>query len=70
MIKAKRQYLQLALSALTFVLVIGSLSMVWPAIIALFLGAILLFQSCCLEELSAMLSWAAIGHMPNATSLL
>lgn len=70
MIKAKRQYLQLALSALTFVLVIGALSMVWPAIIALFLGAILLLQSCCLEELLAMLSWAAIGHMPNATSLL
>jgi|GWRWMinimDraft_3_1066011.scaffolds.fasta_scaffold20823_1 hypothetical protein len=70
MIKAKRQYLQLALSVITFVFVIGSLSMVWPTIFAIFFGAILLFQSCCLEELIAMLSWAAIGQMPNATSLL
>jgi hypothetical protein len=70
MIKVKRQYLQLALSVITFVFVIGSLSMVWPAIFAIFFGAILLFQSCCLEELIAMLSWAGIGHMPNVTSLL
>lgn len=69
MIKVKRQSLQLMLSVITAVLVVGSLSMVWPAIIALFLGAILLLQSCCLEEMIAMLSWAEIGYMPNVASL-
>lgn len=65
MIKAKRQSLQLTLSVITFVLVIGSLSMVWPAIFALFLGTILLFQSCCLEEVIALLSWAVVGDVPE-----
>jgi hypothetical protein len=69
MIKVKRQSLQLTLSVITFVLVICSLSMVWPAIFALFLGTILLLQSCCLEELMTMLSWAEISHMPIAASL-
>ena len=69
MSKVKRQSLQLALSVITFVLVVGSLSMVWPAIIAVFFGAVLLFQSCCLEEMIAMLSWAEIGDMPIVASL-
>lgn len=69
MSKVKRHSLQLALSVITFVLVVGSLSMVWPAIIALFIGAVLLFQSCCLEEMIAMLSWAEIGDMPIVASL-
>ncbi|MBY0247372.1 MAG: hypothetical protein K2Q17_06870 [Nitrospiraceae bacterium] len=68
MSKVKRHSLQLALSVITFVLVVGSLSMVWPAIIALFFGAVLLFQSCCLEEMIAMLSWAEIGDMPIVAS--
>jgi hypothetical protein len=54
MIKVTRQALQLARSVIIFVLVIGSLSMVWPAIISLFLGAILLLQSCCFGEVIAM----------------
>ena len=54
MIKVKRQSLQLARSVIIFVLVIGSLSMVWPAIISLFLGAILLLQSCCFGAVIAM----------------
>jgi hypothetical protein len=69
MIKVKRQSLQLTWFVITFVLVIGSLSMVWPAIFALFLGTILLFQSCCLEEVIALLSWAEIGDMPIVASL-
>jgi len=69
MIKVKNRPLQLMLSVITFVLVIGSLSMIWPAIIALFLGTILLLQSCCFEEVIAMLSWAEIGHMPIVASL-
>jgi len=63
--KAKRQSLQLAWFVITFVLVIGSLSMVWPAIFALFLGTILLLQSCCLEDVIALLSWAVVGDVPE-----
>ena len=44
MITAKSQFLQLTLSAITFVFVIGALSMIWPAIIALFLGALWLLN--------------------------
>jgi hypothetical protein len=69
MIKVKRQSLQLTLSVITVVLVIGSLSMVWPAIIALFLGAVLLLQSCCFEEVIAMLSWAEVENMSVVASL-
>lgn len=56
MIKVKRQSLQLTRSVIIFVLVIGSLSMVWPAIISIFLGAILLLQTCCFKEMIAMAS--------------
>jgi hypothetical protein len=69
MIKVKSQSLQLTLSVITFVLVVGSLSMIWPAIIALFVGAVLLLQTCCFEEVIAMLSWAEVGHMPVVASL-
>lgn len=69
MIKVKRQSLRLTRSVIIFVLVIGSLSMVWPAIISLFLGAILLLKSCCLKEVIATASWAEVGHVPSVVSL-
>jgi hypothetical protein len=40
MITVKSQFLQLTLPAVTFVVVVGALSMIWPGIIALFLGAL------------------------------
>ncbi|HEX6728208.1 MAG TPA: hypothetical protein VF078_12725 [Nitrospira sp.] len=58
----KSQFLQLTLSAITFVLVIGALAMIWPAIIALFLGALLLLQSLGAEQEMAVLSWTEVGH--------
>ena len=58
----KSQFLQLTLSAITFVLVIGALSLIWPAIIALFLGALLLLQSLGGEQEMAVLSWTEVGH--------
>jgi len=58
----KSQFLQLTLSAITFVLVIGALSLIWPAIIALFLGALLLLQSLGAEQEMAVLSWTEVGH--------
>ncbi len=42
MIRDKSQLVQLPLAVITFVLVLGALSMIWPAIIALFLGVLLL----------------------------
>jgi len=44
--------------------VIGALSMIWPAIIALFLGALWLFQSFSVEPEMAVLSWTEIGNVP------
>jgi hypothetical protein len=69
MIKVKNRPFQLMLSVIWFVLVIGSLSMVWPAIIALFLGAVLLLQTCCFEEVIAMLSWVEGEHTSVVASL-
>ena len=64
MITAKSQFLQLTLSAITFVVVIGALSMIWPAIIALFLGALWLLQSFSVKPEMAVLSWTEVGHVP------
>lgn len=62
MITIKSQLLQLTLSAITFVVVIGALSMIWPVIIALFLGALLLLQSLGAEREMAVLSWAEVEN--------
>ena len=70
MIIVKSQFLQLTLSALTFVLVVGALSMIWPAIIALFLGALLLLQSLGTEQEMVVLSWAEVGNVPIVVASL
>ncbi|MBI5673411.1 MAG: hypothetical protein HZC50_09265 [Nitrospirae bacterium] len=62
MIIVKNQFLQLTLSAITFVFVIGALSMVWPAIIALFLGVLWLLQSFTAEQEMVVLSWAEVEN--------
>ena len=64
MTTAKSQFLQLTLSAITFVFVIGALSMIWPAIMALFLGVLWLLQSFSAEPELAVLSWTEVGHVP------
>ncbi|MHC9063314.1 hypothetical protein ACYX34_11570 [Nitrospira sp. CMX1] len=55
MITAKGQFLQLTWTALTFVLVLGALSMIWPSIMALFVGLFLLLRSCHAEQSAAVL---------------
>jgi hypothetical protein len=70
MITARSQFLQLTLSAITFVFVIGALSMIWPAIIALFLGALWLLQSCCAEQAVAVLSWVEVNNVPIVVASL
>jgi hypothetical protein len=62
MITVRSQFLQLTVSAITFGLVVGALSMIWPAIIALFLGALLLLQSLRAEPEIAVLSWAEVEN--------
>jgi hypothetical protein len=62
MIIVKSQFFQLTLSAITFVLVVGALSMIWPVIIALFLGVLWLLQSFNAEQEMAVLSWAEIEN--------
>ncbi|BFU92222.1 MAG: hypothetical protein NTAFB01_34090 [Nitrospira sp.] len=44
MIRGKSQLVQLPLAVITFVLILGALSMIWHAIMALFLGVLLLLQ--------------------------
>jgi hypothetical protein len=70
MITVKSQFLQLTLSAITFALVVGALSMIWPVMIALFLGALLLLQSLGTEPDVAVLSWTEIGHVPIVVASL
>ena len=70
MITAKSQFLQLTLSAITFLFVIGALSMIWPGIIALFLGVLLLLQSFSVEPEVVVLSWAEVGHVPVVVASL
>lgn len=58
----KSQFLQLTLSAITFALVVGALSMIWPVIISLFLGVLLLLQSLGAEQKLAVLSLVEIEN--------
>ena len=58
------QFAQHTKEAMVFVLVLGSLSMIWPAIMALAFGFILLLQSFGIEQHIAMLFSAQISHLP------
>ncbi|HMS82876.1 MAG TPA: hypothetical protein PKD12_04440 [Nitrospira sp.] len=60
MITVKSPFVQNMVAAMTFVFVLGVLSMVWPVIIAIFLGILLLLQSLNSEPGIAALSWAEV----------
>lgn len=64
MITVKSQFVQQTLAAITFALVLGTLSMIWPVILTLFLGVLLLLQSCGAEQEIAVLSWAEVSNVP------
>ena len=70
MSRRRSQLVQHALTAITLVLVLGALSMIWPGIIAVFLGILLLLQSFSASQELALLSWAEAGHVPIALSSL
>ncbi|MGC4095759.1 MAG: hypothetical protein QM706_01470 [Nitrospira sp.] len=50
MIRVKSPFVQQTLSGIMIILVFGALSLVWPGIIALFYGVLLLLQSCSTEQ--------------------
>lgn len=64
MLKVQSQLVQQTLAAITLVLILGALSMIWPAIMALLLGVLLLLQSCGAEQEIAVLSWTEVGNVP------
>ena len=64
MIKVQSQLVQQTVAAITLVLILGALSMIWPAIMALLLGVLLLLQSCGAEQEIAVLSWTEVGNVP------
>ncbi|NGZ02483.1 MAG: hypothetical protein CV090_05460 [Nitrospira sp. WS238] len=66
----KSPFIQHVLTAITLVLVLGALSMIWPGIIAVFLGVLLLIQSLTASQEIAVLSWAEVGHVPLVVSSL
>lgn len=70
MTTTKSQLVQHALTAITLVLVLGALSMIWPGIIAVFLGVLLLIQSFTASQEIAALSWTEVGHVPLVVSSL
>jgi hypothetical protein len=64
MITSKVRFGQHALEAMTVVFVLGALSMIWPSIIALVFGIVLLLQSFLgAEQELAILSWAEISNV-------
>ncbi|OQW32633.1 MAG: hypothetical protein A4E19_04520 [Nitrospira sp. SG-bin1] len=63
MLTVKSPFVQQTLAGITLVLVLGTLSIIWPGIMALFLGVLLLLQSCSAEQELAALSWTEVGHV-------
>ena len=70
MITVKSQFVQYLLTMATLFFVVGALSMIWPIILGLLLGVLLLFQSCCAESETAMLWWTSGGHVSLAFASL
>ena len=61
---AKSQLVQDTVAAMVFVLALGSLSMIWPSIMALSFGLFLLLQSFGVGQEITMLSLAEVTHLP------
>ncbi|NGZ97802.1 MAG: hypothetical protein CV089_17055 [Nitrospira sp. WS110] len=66
----KSQLVQHTLAAISLIVVLGALSMIWPVIIAVFLGILLLLQSFSSNEELVVLAWIEVGHVPIALSSL
>jgi hypothetical protein len=60
--KDKGQIGQLRVASVVIALALGGfLLMLWPGLIALFFGALLLFQSCTAKQEMEVWSWVGVG---------
>jgi len=66
MLTAKNQLAHDTVAAMVFIFALGSLSMIWPGIIALSFGFLLLIQSFGVGQEFTMLSWAQVTNLPIA----
>lgn len=64
MLIVKSQLAQDTVATVVFVFALGSLSMIWPGILALSFGLFLLIQSFGLGYEITMLSWTEITNVP------
>jgi hypothetical protein len=64
MVTAKNQLAQDTVAVMVLVFVLGSLSMIWPSILALSFGLFLLIQSFGVGPEITMLSWAEVTNVP------
>ncbi|MDK2745141.1 MAG: hypothetical protein NDI90_19760 [Nitrospira sp. BO4] len=60
--RVNRPLVQQLLAGITLFFVLGALSMIWPAIMTLLLGVLLLLQSCGAEQTMTALLWTEVGH--------
>lgn len=70
MSRVRSQFVQHVVAAITVVLILGALSMIWPGIIAVSLGVLLLLQSFTDSQEIAARSWAEAGNVPMVLSSL
>jgi hypothetical protein len=66
MVTAKSQLAQDTLAVMVFVFVIGSLSVIWPSILALSFGLFLLIQSFGIGQEITMLLGSEVANVPIA----
>ncbi|HMS82380.1 MAG TPA: hypothetical protein PKD12_01855 [Nitrospira sp.] len=64
MVTAKSQLAYDLVAAVVFALVLGSLSLIWPGILALSFGLFLLIHSFSVGQEITMLSWAEVTQLP------
>lgn len=63
MVTRKSQLFQSMRASITCVLILGTLSIIWPAIIVLIMGAFLLLHSWSTGEEFVVLSWPEVGNL-------
>ena len=63
MTTAQSPFIQHTVTTITLVLVLGALLMIWPSILALFLGVFLLLKYFNAEQETVVLSWPEIGNL-------
>lgn len=64
MITLNKPFVRLTSAAILPVMVFGLLSLIWPIIIALFLGVFLLLRACSAEQETAALWLPEVGNVP------